>query len=64
MLRDCSVTVKIIFSKAIGVIDSNVAKLLAVREAMHIFLSSRWARSLKLIIEIDFANVVNWIHNP
>ena len=49
---------------SIDVADSNVAELLAVRKAMHIFLHSRWMRSYKLIIESDSSNTVKWIHNP
>ena len=63
VLRDNLTAVKIVFSKSIGVADSNVAGLLAVREAMHIFLSSSWI-SHKLIIKNDSSNVVKWIHNP
>ena len=64
VLRDNSTAVKAVFSKSIGVADSNVAELLAVREAMHIFLSSSWMNSHKLIIESDSSNVVKWIHDP
>ena len=40
VLEDNLAVIKIVFSKSIGVADSNVAELLAVREAMHIFLYS------------------------
>ena len=63
-LRDNLAVVKIVFSKAIKVVDSNVAELLAVKEALHIFISSSWVHYHKLIIESDSSNVVNWIHNP
>ena len=58
------VMVKIVFSKAVRVVDSNIVELLAMREAMHIFVSSSWVHSYRLIIESDSSNVVNWIHNP
>ena len=64
VLRDCTATVRIVFSKVVGVVDSNVAEQLAMREAMHVFVSSSWVRSHRLIIESDSTNVVNWIHNP
>ena len=60
---DYSTAVKIVFSKAIGVMDSNVAKLLVVREALRLFTYSSWVNSYKLTIEIDSSNVVKWIHN-
>ena len=60
---DYSTAVKIVFFKAIGVVDSNVAKLLVVREALRLFTYSSWVNSYKLTIEIDSSNVVKWIHN-
>ena len=53
MLRDCLGKVKAIFSKAIGFADSNVTELLAVSEALRIFLSLKWVFSHRLIIESD-----------
>ena len=41
VLRDNSATIKIVFSKAVGVVESNAAELLAVREVLRIFVSSR-----------------------
>ena len=64
MLRNCNASVKAIFSKAIGVADSNMAELLAVWEALRLFATSRWAPSHKLIIESDSSNVVKWMTNP
>ena len=64
VLRDWKVAVKVVFSKPIGVADSNVAELLTVLEALRIFVASRWALSHKLIIESDSSNVVNWVINP
>ena len=64
VLRDCSGKVKVIFSKAIGLADSNVAELLAVREALRIFLSSKWVSSHRLIIENDSSNVVECVLYP
>ena len=66
VLRNYSTAVKIVFFKAIDVADSNVVKLLAVREAIRLFTSSSWVNSHKLVIESDSSNVnvVKWIHNP
>ena len=38
VLKDCMATTKVVFSKAIGVIDSNVAELLIIIEALRISL--------------------------
>ena len=64
VLRDCNASVKAIFSKHIGEVDSNMAELLAVREALRLFVTTRWAYSHKLIIESDSNNVVKWMNNP
>ena len=63
VLRDNSATIKIVFSKVVGVVESNAAELLAVREALRIFVSSRWVLTHRLIIESDSSNVVNWVCN-
>ena len=64
VLRDCKAAVKVVFSKFIGVTDSNVAELLAVRKALKLFVITRWASTHKLIVENDSSNVVNWVRNP
>ena len=64
VLRDCNAAVKMIFSKSIGVADSNMNELLAVREALKMFTTSRWAISHRLVIESDSSNVVNWMRDP
>ena len=55
---------KIVFSKAVGIVDSNLAELLVVREAFIIFAASKWAKTHSLLIESDSINVVNWIKCP
>ena len=64
VLRDNMVAIKIVFSKAVGVVDSIIVELLVVRKVMYIFISFNWVHSHRLIIESDSNNVVNWIHNP
>ncbi|XP_017974604.1 PREDICTED: 14.7 kDa ribonuclease H-like protein [Theobroma cacao] len=54
--------VRVIFSKSIGVADSNLAELLAIKEAFIIFTSSRWRNDQKLVIECDSSNAVKWIN--
>ena len=64
VLRDCNAAVKVVFSKSIGVIDSNMVELFAVRKALMVFVATRWASSHRLVIENDLRNVVNWMLNP
>ena len=45
VLRNSTAAVKLLSFKAIGLADSNVAELLAAREALHIYTASRWAFS-------------------
>ena len=55
---------KIVFSKAVGIVDSNLSKLLVVREAFIVFAASKWAKTHSLLIESDSINMVNWIKCP
>lgn len=64
VLRDPSGEVKITFSKPVGVADSNLAEVWAVKEALTIFLASRWKDEFCLIIESDSLNAVKWIVQP
>ncbi|XWS71347.1 hypothetical protein CRYUN_Cryun03dG0130500 [Craigia yunnanensis] len=64
VLRDTKAAIKLVFSKAIGLADSNVAELLAVKEALRLFIGLKWASSHRLIIECDSSNVVKWVLNP
>ena len=64
VLRDSSTTIKLVFSKAIGMADSNVVELFAIREALSVYVASRWTSSRRLIIECDSSNVVKWVTNP
>ncbi|XVF49786.1 hypothetical protein PTKIN_Ptkin04bG0043200 [Pterospermum kingtungense] len=51
-------------SKSVGVLEANLAELLAVREAFVIFISTVWVIDHSLIIESDSKSVVCWIANP
>ncbi|XVF65611.1 hypothetical protein PTKIN_Ptkin09bG0262900 [Pterospermum kingtungense] len=51
------------FSKYVGVEDSNIAEILAIREDVEVFLPSR-VRDKKLIIESDSKTAVSWVNNP
>ncbi|XVF69283.1 hypothetical protein PTKIN_Ptkin11bG0068600 [Pterospermum kingtungense] len=62
--RDSAVRCKILFSKSIGVADSNFAELSVIKEAFKLFCSSKWAKNYNLEIESDSRNVVHWIFHP
>ncbi|EOY07997.1 Uncharacterized protein TCM_022315 [Theobroma cacao] len=63
-MRDEHGHVKIIFSKAIGIGDLNLAKIRAIREAFLLFIASKWNQSHSLIIESDSCNAVKWVNKP
>ncbi|XVF57055.1 hypothetical protein PTKIN_Ptkin06aG0172600 [Pterospermum kingtungense] len=63
-MRDHTGKVLIRFSKAVGVEDSNMLELLAIREALIVFISSPWVFSDGLIIESDSKFATNWVLNP
>ncbi|XVF53979.1 hypothetical protein PTKIN_Ptkin05aG0144200 [Pterospermum kingtungense] len=52
------------FSKLVGVMEANLAELLAVREAFAIFITMAWASDHSLIVESDSKVVVCWVANP
>ncbi|EOY02845.1 Uncharacterized protein TCM_017252 [Theobroma cacao] len=64
ILRDHQGDVKITFSKSVGNGDANLAEILAVREALVVFVASRWKDQYKLIIESDSCNAVKWVQHP
>ncbi|XVF67323.1 hypothetical protein PTKIN_Ptkin10aG0111800 [Pterospermum kingtungense] len=43
ILRDCEAKMKLRFSKSVGVADSRLAEVLAVKEAFILFSSSQWS---------------------
>ncbi|XVF06771.1 hypothetical protein REPUB_Repub06bG0079500 [Reevesia pubescens] len=55
-------TCLLIFSRSIGIVDSNVAEFLVVKEAFSIFYFSKWAGLLGLIIQSDSTNAVKWFN--
>ncbi|XVF80295.1 hypothetical protein PTKIN_Ptkin15bG0059300 [Pterospermum kingtungense] len=63
ILRDSNSNFRTIFSKSIGVADSNLVELLAVHEVMKLFVPSSWVSSHKLLLESDSSNVVKRISN-
>ncbi|XVF36260.1 hypothetical protein REPUB_Repub19eG0042700 [Reevesia pubescens] len=49
---------------AIGPVDSTLAELLAIKEAMVIFVASKWVKTHGLCIESDNQSVVKWVSCP
>ncbi|EOY21075.1 Uncharacterized protein TCM_012391 [Theobroma cacao] len=64
VLRDYEGRIKLQFSKSTGWGDSNLAELLAIKEAFLLFAASPWLNFCLLIIESDSSNVVKWILKP
>ncbi|OMO63114.1 hypothetical protein COLO4_32709 [Corchorus olitorius] len=56
VLRDEEGNTLVVFSKSIGVADSNFAEVMAIREAFIIFSVSKWCDSIMLIVESDSEN--------
>ncbi|XVE98893.1 hypothetical protein REPUB_Repub03eG0148400 [Reevesia pubescens] len=54
----------LIFSKSIGIADSNHAEFLAINEAFVIFAASKWVKTHGLLNESDSLNPVNWFKQP
>lgn len=63
VLKDCSGNAKLLFSKSLGIDDSNLSKIMAIKEAFVLFVAFSWASSHSLIIEFDSMNVVKWCNN-
>lgn len=64
VLRNHEGRVLIRFSKAVGIEESNIAEILAIREALMIFSGFPWARGSPLVVESDSSNAVGWVSNP
>ncbi|OMO71317.1 hypothetical protein CCACVL1_18294 [Corchorus capsularis] len=64
ILRDESGSTKVVFSKPIGLADSNLAELLAIKEAFLIFAASNWADEKELIVESDLKIALKWVNDP
>ncbi|XVF88721.1 hypothetical protein PTKIN_Ptkin19aG0073400 [Pterospermum kingtungense] len=64
LLRDHLNRVLISFSKSIGIADSNMAEVMAVRKALVLFVTSEWVVNYPLIMECDSQNIVSWVRSP
>lgn len=64
VLRDDQGKVLIAFSKSVGMGNANFAELLAIKEALLIFVASDWVSSHELIIESDSVTAIKRVKNP
>ena len=53
-----------IFSILAGIGDSNEAKLLVLVKTLELSSSGEDLSGVKIIVEFDSSNVVNWMHKP
>lgn len=64
VLKDDKGSMLLIFSKVVGVMDSNAAELMALWEGFQIIVASDWARSHNIIFESNSHNAIIWVLNP
>ncbi|XWS32981.1 hypothetical protein CRYUN_Cryun22dG0037900 [Craigia yunnanensis] len=63
VLRDSNGLVRGVFYGPLGVVDSNIAEMLAIKIALQVFLYSPWIKDHALIVESDSKVAVEWICN-
>ncbi|EOX93244.1 Uncharacterized protein TCM_002089 [Theobroma cacao] len=63
-LRNCNDNVRILFSKSLGISDSNLSKIKVIKEAFALFAASPWSLSHSLIIESDSTKAIKWCNIP
>ncbi|WRX26533.1 Ribonuclease H domain - like 10 [Theobroma cacao] len=61
ILRNSAGETKMMFSKSIEMGDSNLAEVLAIKQAFMMFFASNWNSFHSLVIESDSSNAVSWI---
>ncbi|EOY16102.1 Uncharacterized protein TCM_034977 [Theobroma cacao] len=64
VLRDSHGRVFMTFSKATGVGDASRAELLAIKEALFIYVASNRVDSHQLVLKSDSVNVIKWVKCP
>lgn len=64
ILRDHEAVIKVMFSKSMGLRDSNLVEVLAIKEAFVIFTNATRFQKFSLWIESDSQNLVMWTNNP
>ena len=63
VIRDCKRQVLFVFSKCIGIADSNLAKLMAVVNALSYVANSNFDLLPDIILESDSKAVISWVNN-
>ncbi|EOY01609.1 Uncharacterized protein TCM_011459 [Theobroma cacao] len=64
VLRNEKGIVKMLFSKTGGWGDANLTKMLAIREALILFMAADWCHPFDFFIETDFINAITWVLKP
>ncbi|PWA41098.1 hypothetical protein CTI12_AA559960 [Artemisia annua] len=64
LLRNSEGVVVALFSMPVGIMDSNVAEVLAIKEASKMLNKKVEFNSVKIVIESDSLNAVSWTHTP
>ncbi|KAK9005603.1 hypothetical protein V6N11_043029 [Hibiscus sabdariffa] len=64
ILRNSENVTLIMFSKAIGFSDATSAELCVIREALVLFVESKWSKQSSLILEIDCTLCAGWLRSP
>ncbi|XVE97705.1 hypothetical protein REPUB_Repub03eG0041900 [Reevesia pubescens] len=60
VLRSCEGIIIALFLSPIGLYDSNIAELLSIKKTLDVFLKSKNFENVSLVIESDYAIVINW----
>ena len=63
VIRDCKGQVLFVFSKSIGIVDSNLAKLMAVINALSYVASANFDLLLDIILESDSKAMISWLNS-
>ncbi|EOX95147.1 Uncharacterized protein TCM_004701 [Theobroma cacao] len=64
VLRNEKGMVKMLFSKTEDWDDANLMEMLAIQEALILFMVTDWCHPFGLIIETDSINAVTWVSKP
>ena len=63
VLRDHEGLVKVIFSVPCGIIDSNLAEVIAIRKALQVLSLKPEYHNVNIIVESDSFNAISWLTN-
>ena len=62
VFRDHAGVVRCIFSIPYGIVDSNLAEVIAIRKALEILSLNNEFHDARVIVESDSTNVVKWVN--